>query len=88
MQGTSLLQLRKEIEASGEPYSSWMKQLEIAETTLETLERDIVNISERYRRREISSEARRSLLEEYNRRKEKTENDIAELYFRLREETH
>jgi hypothetical protein len=79
-------ELRKRIEAAGGRFAEMMKKLEIAETMLETLDRDIERLEVRYQREEISSEARRRLLEEYNRGKEQAENTIQEIVLRLREE--
>jgi len=84
----SLSRLKKEIAAAGRDYSERMKQLETAEAEIETLNRDIERVETRFRRRELSAEARRKLLDEYNRIKEQAENTIAEILLRLREEIH
>ena len=78
--------LRTKIEAASRRHAEWMRQLETAEAEIETLDRDIGRVEVRYRRREISAEARRRLLDEYNRIKERAENRIAEILLRLREE--
>ena len=78
--------LRTKIEAASSRHAEWMRQLETAEAEIETLDRDIGRVDVRYRRREISAEARRRLLDEYNRIKERAENRIAEILLRLREE--
>ncbi len=80
-----LIDLRSKIEAVGGRYSDMMKQLEIAEADLETLEGDIQRVEARYYRKELSAEAHRRLLDEYNRRREKAENRISEVILRLRE---
>ncbi|MEM2110364.1 MAG: hypothetical protein QXX08_00595, partial [Candidatus Bathyarchaeia archaeon] len=79
-------EFKKKIEAAGGRYTEMMKRLEIAETMLETLGRDIERVEARYQREEISSEARHRLLEEYNHGKEQAENTIYEIILRLREE--
>jgi len=81
-----LAELKREIELAGGHYAERMKRLEIAETEIETLDRDIQRVEFRYRHRELSAEARRRLLEEYNRRKENAENTMAEVLLRIREE--
>ncbi len=78
--------LRSRIEAASSRHAEWMRQLETAEAEIETLDRDIGRVEVRYRRREISAEARRRLLDEYNRIKERAENRIGEILLRLREE--
>ncbi len=77
---------RKEIERIGSQYKERMRQLEVSETEIETSDRDIARVDARYRRHEVSAEARKRLLDEYNRRKERAENIIAETLLRLREE--
>jgi hypothetical protein len=77
--------LRREMEAAGTIYSERVKQLETAEAEIETLDKDIARVEVRFRRREISAEARRRLLDEYNRIKERAENTIAEILLRLQE---
>ncbi len=77
---------RTEIAAAGSRYSERMRQLETAETEIETLTKDIERVEVRFRRREMSAEARRRLLDEYNRIRERAENTIAEILLRLREE--
>jgi len=77
---------KAEIAAASSRYLERMRQLETAETEIETLGRDIERVEVRFRRREISAEARRRLLDEYNRIRERAENTIAESLLRLREE--
>jgi len=50
------------------------------------VEEDTRRIEIRYRRRELSSEAYRRLLEEYHRRRERAKTTIEGLLLRLREE--
>jgi len=63
-----------------------VERIEVAETQLEEVKAGIQRIEARYRRREISSEAHRKLLEEYHRRRDGAENTIEGLLLRLREE--
>jgi len=81
-----MLELRGEITAAGGRYSERMRHLETAETEIETLDRDIARVEVRFQRREISSEARSRLLDEYNRIRERAENTTEEILLRLREE--
>ncbi|MCW4020478.1 MAG: hypothetical protein NWF14_04530 [Candidatus Bathyarchaeota archaeon] len=82
-----LVEIRGQVAAAGGHYSERMRDLETAETEIETLVRDIRRVEARFRRKEISAEAHRRLLDEYNRIKERAENTIAETLLRLREET-
>jgi len=79
-------ELRKEVESAGGRYAERMRRLETSETEIETLDRDISRAETRYRRGEISAEAHRRLLGEYNRRKEKAEDNLTEVLLRLKEE--
>ena len=81
-----LTDLREEIRAAGPRYADVMGRIEVAETELEGVEEDIRRVETRYRRRELSSEAYRKLLEEYRRRKERAETTLDGLLLRLREE--
>ena len=83
-----LVELKAQLSSAGGQYSEWMKHLETAEAEIETLARDIERAEVRFQRKEISTEARRRLLDEYNRIKERAENTIAETILRLREEIH
>ena len=78
--------LKVEIEGASSRYAEWMRQLETAEAEIETLDRDIGRVEVRYRRREISAEARRRLLDEYSGIRDRSENRIAGILLRLREE--
>jgi len=80
--------LRSKIESAGGRYANSMRQLEVAEAELETLRGDIERLEARYRRKELSTEAYRRLLDEYDRRRERTENTISGVVLRLREELH
>jgi hypothetical protein len=81
-----LADLKEDIRKAGSRYASTMRQIEVAETELDETEAAIRRIELRYRRREISKETYRKLLEEYNRRKERAETTIDGVLLRLREE--
>jgi len=81
-----LSELREQIAAAGGQYSERMKHLENAEVEIETLKKDIENADARFLRREITAEAHRKMLDEYNRMKERAENSIEETLLRLRED--
>jgi len=80
-----LVEIRRETEGIRGQYAERMKQLEVAEAEIETLDRDIERVDARFRRHELSTEAHKKLVNEYNRRKEQAENTIAESLLRLRE---
>ena len=81
-----LSDMNEEIRKAGSRYANTMRQIEVAETELQETEAAIRRIELRYRRREISKETYRKLLEEYNRRKERAETTIDGVLLRLREE--
>ncbi len=81
-----LTDLQNEIREVGPRYADVMGRIEVVETELEGVEEDIRRVETRYRRRELSSEAYRKLLEEYRRRRERTETTLNGLLIRLQEE--
>lgn len=81
-----LTDAREEMRSAGTRYAEMMGRIEAAETELEGVEEDTRRIEIRYRRRELSSEAYRRLLEEYHRRRERAKTTIEGLLLRLREE--
>ena len=81
-----LTNLREKIRAGGGRYANIMRQIEVAETMLEGVGRDIRRVEARYRRGEISKGAYRRLLQEYNRRRERARTTIDGVLLRLREE--
>lgn len=81
-----LTSLRERMRRAGGTYADMVERIEVAETQLEEVKAGIQRIEARYRRREISSEAHRRLLEEYHRRRDSAENAIEGLLLRLREE--
>ena len=78
--------LREEMSAAGPRYADMMRQIEVAETRLMGVETDIRRLETRYRRREISKEAYRRLLNEYNSRRDGAKTAIDGVLLRLREE--
>ncbi len=83
-----LSQLSNKIAAASEQYLERMKHLKKAEDEIETLKNDIERAEARFLRKEITAEARRKMLDEYNRMKERAENTIEETLLRLKEEIH
>ncbi|HDQ05918.1 MAG TPA: hypothetical protein ENN36_04235 [Candidatus Bathyarchaeota archaeon] len=81
----TLSSLRENIRAAGPQYASMMRQIEVAETTLEGTERDLQRVKNRYRRGEISKGAYMKLVEEYNGRIEDAEATIDGVLLRLHE---
>jgi hypothetical protein len=81
-----LSELKLKIRSAGGRYADLMRQLEVAETEIHEVEGDIQSIEARHRRGELSLEAYRRLLEEYQRRREKAEATINGVLLRLREE--
>lgn len=80
-----LADLKNQVLAAAEQYEEAMRELETAEAEIETLNADIERVETRFRRGEISSEARRRLLNEYSRIKERAERTISEILLRLEE---
>ncbi len=74
------------IRAAGPKYANMMRQIEVAEANLEGAERDIQRIEIRYRRGEVSKDAYRKLMDEYNRRSHEAEVTIDGVILRLKEE--
>jgi hypothetical protein len=83
-----LLELRNKIAAASEQNLERMKHLNKAEAEIETLKNDIERAEARFLRKEITAEARRKMLDECNRMKERAENTIEETLLRLKEEIH
>jgi chromosome segregation ATPase len=82
----NLAELREKMHAAGGQYAELMRQLEIAETELNEVEANIKSIEARHSRGELSLEAYRKLLSDYQRRKERTNTSISGILLRLREE--
>ena len=90
--GDELARLDREISALvpelrevGGLVSELVRDLEVAESELNSVERDMRSLEVRYRRKEISSEAYRRLLREYRRREDRARTAIREALLRLRE---
>lgn len=72
--------------AVGGHYTEMMRQLEVAETEINEVEANMKSIEARHSRGELSLEAYRKLLSDYQRRKERAETTIDGILFRFREE--
>jgi len=83
----NLSELKGKLRSAGGRYTDLMRQLEVAETEINEVEEDIRSIESRHRRGEITLEAYRRLLADYQRRKEKAETTIDGILLRLREES-
>ncbi|MEM2242381.1 MAG: hypothetical protein QW827_01760 [Candidatus Bathyarchaeia archaeon] len=83
----NLSELRLKLRSAGGRYADLMRQLEVAETEINEVEADIQSIESRHRRGELTLEAYRRLLAEYQRRKEKAETTVDGILLRLREES-
>lgn len=80
-----LADLRQEIMRGGAKYADVMRQLEVAETELDSIDADIRRIEIRFKRGEISAQTYRQLLEEDLRRRERAKTTIDGLLLRLQE---
>ncbi len=85
--GRSLEESKQRIRSSGGHYADLMRQLEVAESEINDVDVNLKNIEARYGRSEISLEAYRERLADYQRRKEKAQSTIKGILLRLREET-
>jgi chromosome segregation ATPase len=82
----SLTEIKERMSAAGGIYADLMRQLEITETEINEVEANIKSIEARHSRGELSLEAYRKLLADYQRRKEKAKTTINGTLLRLREE--
>jgi hypothetical protein len=78
--------LKQKLRAAGGRYADLMRQLEVAEAEINEVEANIRSIEARHRRGELSLEAYRKLLGDYERRKGNAETKISGILMRLREE--
>ncbi|MGB9959414.1 MAG: hypothetical protein ACPLKQ_02700 [Candidatus Bathyarchaeales archaeon] len=78
--------LKQKLRAAGGRYADLMRQLEVAEAEISEVEANIHSIEVRHRRGELSLEAYRKLLGDYERRKANAETKISGILMRLREE--
>lgn len=83
----SLTEFKEKVRTVGGQYVDLMRQLEVAETEIKEVESNIKSIEARHSRGELSLEAYRKLLADYQRRKERSETTIDGILLRLREET-
>lgn len=84
----NLTEFKEKMRAAGGQYVELMQQLEIAETEINEVESNIKSIESRHSRGELSLEAHRKLLSDYQRRKERADTTINGILLRLREEIH
>jgi hypothetical protein len=84
----NLTEFKEKMRAAGGQYIELMQQLEIAETEINEVEANIKSIESRHSRGELSLEAHRKLLSDYQRRKERADTTINGILLRLREEIH
>jgi hypothetical protein len=82
----NLAELKERMHAAGGQYVQLMRQLEIAETEINEVEANIKSIEARHSRGELSLEAYRKLLTDYQHRKERADTTIKGILLRLREE--
>lgn len=84
----NLAELKEKMRVAGGQYVELMRQLEIAETEINEVEANIRSIEARHSRGELSLEAYRKLLADYQRRKEKAKTVIDGTILRFREQIH
>ena len=82
-----LVEVREAMRQSGGHHADLMRQLEVAETEINDVEANIKTIEARQSRGEVSIEAYRKLMGDYQHKKEKAETTINGILLRLREET-
>jgi len=82
----SLAEMKDKMRAAGGRYADLMRQLEVAETDIDEIDANIESIESRHRRGELSLEAYRKLLADYEHRKEKAKTIVDGILIRLREE--
>jgi hypothetical protein len=78
---------KEKIRAAGGKYSGLMLQLEVAETEIGEVKANVKNAESLHNRGELSLEAYRNRLADYQRKKERAETTINGILLRLREET-
>ncbi len=82
----SLTETKEKMLTAGGKYADLTRQLEVAETDINEVESNIRSIEARHSRGELSLEAYRKLLADYERRKEKAETTVKGILLRFREE--
>jgi len=83
----NLAEYKERMRAAGGLYADLMRQLEVAETEINEVEASSRSIEARHSRGELSLEAYRKLMADYQHRKERAETTINGILLRLREET-
>jgi hypothetical protein len=81
-----LTEAKERMRSAGGHYASLMRELEVAEIGMNEFEANVKTIEARHSRGELSLEAYRKLLGDYQHRKEKSEAAINGILLRLREE--
>jgi hypothetical protein len=81
-----LAESKERIRATGGKYSGLMLQLEVAEAEIGEVKANIKNSESLHNRGELSLEAYRNRLSDYQRKKERAETTINGILLRLREE--
>ena len=79
-------EFREKMRVAGGHYAELMLQSEVAESELAEVAANIKNAESLHNRGELSLEAYRKRLEDYQRRKEKADTAISGILLRLREE--
>jgi hypothetical protein len=82
----SLTGYKEKMRAAGGQYSGFMLQLEVAEAEISEVKTNIKNAEALHNRGELSLEAYRNRLADYQRKKERAETTINGILLRLREE--
>lgn len=82
----NLGEFKERTRAAGGQYSDMMRQLEIAETEINEAETNMRSIEARHNRGDLSLEAYRKLLSDYQHTKESAQSTINGILLRLREE--
>ena len=83
----NLTEYKEKLRAAGGQYVEFMLQLEVAESELGEVAANIKNAEVLHNRGELSLEAYRKRLADYQHRKETAEMKINGILLRLREET-
>ena len=77
--------LSEQIRSAGSKYPKMIKQLEVAETKLQSTEKDLERLELRYKNSQISKTEYAKLFEEYQSKIEDAEVTIDGVLLRLRE---
>jgi hypothetical protein len=82
----TLTEHKEQLRAAGGHYSELVLQLEIAESQIKEVDTSVKNLETQYNRGELSLEAYRKRLDDYQHRKENAEATINGILLRFREE--